>query len=189
MKNRKEIKHEAKDLLKQHFLKLTFILSIIFITCWLITLIPVIGPIAQLIIGPVAIYVILTIVLGIYQENKLVTTDLMNGFKGNFYIKVLAFNALITLVSLFITFVSGYRLNSHLLGSSNLAISTIVLVIGVVLLCYINCSWMPVAFIAYLQPDKTIKETFMQSYAVMKGNRVSLLMLELSFLGWFFRLV
>lgn len=88
-----------------------------------------------------------------------------------------------TIIVLCVTIVAEAAGN-HSLGISTLIIGIIILIVSMIFAIIIDLLYSLSYIIAYDNPEMTTKEAVAESANIMRGHRVELFLLQLSFIGW-----
>lgn len=186
-----ELRASARESLKGKWGKaalLTLVYMIlVFIISFLLGLIPVIGQIVNTVISPALTFGFLVSLIKLSRgENPTNIEFLSNGFNSLGKLWKIVFRTFLKLLlPLAIVFISGFLMGMGSEGNILLVLlGAILYIVGLVYMIVKALLYSLTSYILYDEPNLTAKEIVEKSETLMKGNRLSLFWLELTFFGW-----
>lgn len=175
---------------------------IMFIIEWLLALVPVIGPIVSLIISIPLGYGLIVTFMDLKRGNEISYFQFFTaGFNAFGNVWKVTLRTLLKMIAPIIVLILSYIIMAAGLGmaavgslsldSSSAATGGILMLLGVVILI-IGAIWAAIKYYLYVlsyyilrdNPDMSATEIVDKSAKLMNGNRLKLLCLQLSFIGW-----
>lgn len=192
MTSRSELKSQAKEALKG---KWGFAIAIILITFGIslaLNLIPLIGGLASLIISPAISYIPLQLFLKIARNEETRIEEFFGNFTylskywglfARFLLKLLP--VIISIIILVLIPIITIAIDNSVFSIIG-TILTIALYIYTIFLGYkITLEYSQAIYVFTDEPERGTKYALEKSKELMEGHKIELLILQLSFIGWF----